>query len=38
LLTDRFRIMVAELAGAQALDVLRALARDKRTSEAEAPA
>lgn len=36
-LADRFRIMVGELAGSDALEVLRSLGRDQRTSDAGGP-
>lgn len=38
LLTDRFRIMVGELAGSDALEVLLSLGRDERARDAEVPA
>ena len=37
LLTDRFRIMVGELAGSEAVEVLRALAHEERKRDTEVP-
>lgn len=35
LLTERFRVMVGDLAGSEALEVLRSVGRDERTHDAE---